>query len=176
VNFGNETVGNAETQNVTLTNTGNTGVTISMVAASGTGFTAAAGAAGARLAPGQEISVAVTFNPAATGAAIGTLTVTSEAMPLQVGLSGTGVNTPIQHSVVLSWSPSTSAVVGYFVYRGNGLNGTLSKLITSIVPTTSYTDSTVVAGQAYNYAITSVDSGNVESTFSNQVSLTIPSQ
>ena len=176
VNFGSETVGNAVTQNVTLTNTGNTGVTISTVAASGTGFSAAAGAAGVRLAPGQEISVAVTFNPAVTGAAIGTLTVTSEATPLQIGLSGTGVNTPVQHSVVLSWSPSTSAVVGYFVYRGNGLNGTLSKLITSIVPTTSYTDSTVVAGQAYNYAITSVDSGNVESTFSNQVSLTIPSQ
>jgi hypothetical protein len=173
VNFGNDSVGNVDTQNVALTNTGNTDIMISSVAASGAGFGVAGGGSGVRLAPGQNTSIAVTFDPTATGAAVGSLTVTSNAPPLQIGLSGTGTNTPIQHSVVLRWNPSASTVTGYFVYRGDGLGGPLSKL-TSIIPSTSYTDSTVVAGQAYNYAITSVDSENVESTYSNQASVTIP--
>jgi hypothetical protein len=174
VNFGNDVVGNAETQNVTLTDTGNSEVIISSVAASGAGFAVAGGSSGVRLAPGQNTTIAVTFDPAATGAAVGSLTVTSTASPLQLALSGTGTNTPMQHSVVLRWNPSTSTVTGYFVYRGDGLGGPLSKL-TSIIPSTSYTDSTVVAGHAYNYATTSVDSGNVESSYSNQVSVSIPS-
>lgn len=173
LNFGNEKVGIPEIQNVTLTNTGNTGVTIAAVSESGTGFSVS-GEPMVRLDPEQTVNIAVTFDPAGAGAATGTLTVTSNAMPLQIGLSGNGINTPSQHSVALSWSPSASAVAGYFVYRGDGISGSLSKLITSAIPTTSYVDSTVVGGQVYNYAVTSVNSANAESTYSNQVTVTVP--
>ena len=39
---------------------------------------------------------------------------------------------------------------------------------------TTYTDSTVQAGQTYFYVATSVDSNNVESAFSDETSATIP--
>jgi hypothetical protein len=175
VSFGNDVVGNAVTQNITLTNTGNTGISISTVAATGSGFSVAGVFPGLRLGPNQEMNLTVTFNPAATGAATGTLAVTSDATPLQIALSGAGVNTPAQHTVTLSWIPSASAVTGYFVYRGDGLNGPLSKLSNGVIQTASYVDTTVASGQSYNYAITAVGDGNEESTFSNQVALTIPS-
>ncbi len=174
VNFGNDFVGNAETQNVTLTNTGNTGITISTVAASGSGFSVAGGIFGLRLNPGQETGLAVTFDPTIAGATTGTIIVTSDATPLQIVLAGTGINTPIQHSVVLRWTPSTSTVTGYFVYRGNGLDGPLSKLSASLVSATNFTDTTVASGQSYNYAVTSVGSDNTESSYSNQTAVTIP--
>lgn len=126
------------------------------------------------LAPNQTVNLSVTFDAATSGPATGTLTVASNAAALQIGLTGTGVNT-VQHSVTLSWSPPSSAVSGYYVYRGDGLTGALSKLIASTISTTNFTDSSVVSGQAYNYAVTSVDSDGIESTYSNQASLTIPS-
>jgi Abnormal spindle-like microcephaly-assoc'd, ASPM-SPD-2-Hydin len=175
LNFGNAVVGSAETQNETLTNAGNTDLTISSIAASGAGFSAAGGGSRVELAPGQNTQIAVTFDPTAIGAATGTLLVSSNASPLRIGLSGMGANTPVQHSVVLNWSPSTSTVTGYFVFRGDGVSGPLSILSTSIITTTTYRDTTVVSGQTYNYAVASVGAGSVESTFSNQVALTIPS-
>jgi hypothetical protein len=174
VNFGNGVVGVAETQNVTLTNTGNSNVSISSVSTSGVGFSASGGA-NVTLTPNQAVSVTVTFDAANTGPVAGNLMVMSNGAALQIVLVGTGVNTPLQHSVGLHWDPSTSTVTGYYVYRGDGLNGPLSRLVVSTIPTTSYTDSSVVSGQAYNYAVTSVDLDSVESTFSNQVSLTVPS-
>ena len=46
----------------------------------------------------------------------------------------------------------------------------------SPVSTTTYTDNSVLAGQTYFYVVTAVDSRNVESVHSNEVSTTIPSQ
>ncbi len=174
VNFGNELVGNAATQNVTLTNTGNTDITISTVAASGSGFTVAGGIFGVKLSPGQQSGLAVTFDPTIAGTTTGTIVVTSDATPLQIGLSGTGINTPSQHSVALNWTPSTTAVTGYLVYRGKGLDGPLSRLSASVVSATTFTDTTVASGQSYNYAVTSVGNDNIESTYSNQTAVTIP--
>jgi hypothetical protein len=155
-------------------NAGASALTITQVTASGAGFSVSGGSS-VLLAPDQAVNVTVAFDPAGVGPATGSLLVTSNVAPVRIGLSGTGVSAPAQHSVSLSWNPSTSAVAGYFVYRGDGSNGTLSKLITSVISTTNFTDSTVVSGQAYNYAVTSVDSNNVESTYSNQTSVTIPS-
>lgn len=174
VAFGNVVPGTPFTQTVRLLNAGTSALTITQVTASGAGFSVSGGSS-VLLAPDQAVNVTVAFDPAGVGPATGSLTVASNAPPVRIGLSGTGVNAPAQHSVSLSWNPSTSAVAGYFVYRGDGLNGTLSKLITSAISTTNYTDGSVVSGQAYNYAVTSVDSNNVESTYSNQTSVTIPS-
>jgi fibronectin type 3 domain-containing protein len=123
------------------------------------------------------VTVAVTFDPQATGAATGTLSVSSNASNslLQIPLSGGGVSQPAQSSVALNWSPSASAVIGYFVYRGNVTGGPYSKLNSSVDPSSSYTDSTVSGGQTYYYVVTSVDSSNVESAYSNQVAVAIPS-
>jgi hypothetical protein len=172
VSFGNTTVGVATTQNVTLTNTGNSTVSISAISTGSTIFTAS-GAANVSLAPNQTISVPVSFDPTALGLATGTLAVTSNAPPVQIALSGTGVAAN-QYSVTLNWNSSTSTVIGYNVYRGTGANPQLSILNGTIVSSTSYQDTAVVSGQTYIYALTSVDSNNVESALSPTVSITIP--
>jgi fibronectin type 3 domain-containing protein len=105
----------------------------------------------------------------------GSVTVTSNATnsPITITLSGTGVQ-PVSHSVSLSWTASTSTVSGYNVYRGTVSGGPYTKINSALDTTTSYTDSTAQATLTYFYVVTSVDSTNVESAFSNQVSATIP--
>jgi hypothetical protein len=81
---------------------------------------------------------------------------------------------PISHSVTLDWIASPSAVIGYNVYRGTVSGGPYTQLNSSLVTTTRYQDSSVQSGQTYYYVVTAVDSSQVESTNSNQVSATIP--
>ena len=50
-----------------------------------------------------------------------------------------------------------------------------ARLNSSTTGGTSYSDSTVADGQVYYYVVTAVNSSNIESTDSNQVSATIPS-
>jgi len=174
LNFGNITVGSSTSQIVSLTDIGNADVTISGLSANGAGFGVSSGSS-VTLDPTQSVNIYVSFNPSTPGSASGTLTIVSNsASPsLTVGLSGNGVAAVVQHSVGLSWVPSGSPIIGYFVYRGASQN-TLSRLMSSTDPSPSYTDQTVTGGQTYVYAVTSVDSSNIESGFSNQVSVTIP--
>ena len=87
-------------------------------------------------------------------------------------LTGNVVFSGSAPSVVLAWSASTSAVVGYNVYRATVRGGPYTKLTS--VPTTnlSFTDTTV-GFLAYYYVVASVDAGNVESPYSNEVSAAI---
>lgn len=174
LNFGNVTVGSPTALLVSLTNTGQTNITIGSVAASGSGFSASGGA-NVILTPSQSVTVSVNFAPASAGAVSGQLVVASDASnsSLQVGLSGTGVMPSGQHSVTLNWQPSTSSVIGYYVYRGS-TSSNMTKLNAAAEPSTSFTDSNVASGQTYVYAVTAVDANNVESTYSNEVAVTIP--
>jgi fibronectin type 3 domain-containing protein len=67
------------------------------------------------------------------------------------------------YSVNLFWN-SSADVVGYNVYRSTTTNGTYLKINPTLEANTAYTDSTVVAGQTYYYAATSVNSTGQEST------------
>jgi Abnormal spindle-like microcephaly-assoc'd, ASPM-SPD-2-Hydin/Immunoglobulin I-set domain len=175
VNFGSVTMPNTGTQSVTLTNAGNSAITISNVSVSGAGFNAT-GASGVILQPGQTTTLTPTFKPAAAGAVTGKVTVTSNATnsPDSITLSGTGV-TAVNHSVALSWSPSTSlGVTGYNTYSSQVSGGPYTKLTSAPVTGTSYTDSAVQAGQTYYFVVTTLDSSNVESAFSAEVSALVP--
>jgi hypothetical protein len=176
VSFGNLTVGNSTVQPVTLMDVGTANITISNVSATGSGFTATGGL-NVTLTPNQSVTVDVNFNPTGAGAVTGSLSISSSATNslVQLGLSGTGVAQVITHKVALNWQPSTSAVIGYFVYRGPAASS-LSKLTGSLDPSPSYTDTSVVGGHTYVYAVTSVDSTNAESAQSSPLSVTIPSQ
>jgi hypothetical protein len=79
------------------------------------------------------------------------------------------------HSVSLTWTASTSSsVIGYNLYRGTTSGGSYTKLNSSLVTTTNYTDTTVVAGQTYYYVASAVDS-SAESAYSNQAQAVVPS-
>jgi Abnormal spindle-like microcephaly-assoc'd, ASPM-SPD-2-Hydin len=174
LSFGNVAVGTSATQSVTLTNTGNANVTISGVAVTGTGF-AADGGTNASLAPNQSVNVSVNFDPSAPGQTQGQLAVASNASDnsLTVVLSGTGLAQNAQHVVNLTWQQSSSAAIGYFVYRAAS-GGNLSKLNASASSSTNYADKAVANGTTYQYAVTSLDAANVESAPSNLVTVTIP--
>ena len=79
------------------------------------------------------------------------------------------------HSATLNWDASPSAVVGYNVYRATQAGGPYTKLSSSPVGPTSYTDSTVQAGQTYFYVVTAVDGNGVESVASNEAQTAVPS-
>ena len=71
------------------------------------------------------------------------------------------------HSVALSWTASTTSnVAGYNIYRSATSGGTYTKLNTSLVVPTSYTDSSVQAGHTYFYVATAVDTSGNESVYS----------
>ena len=88
-------------------------------------------------------------------------------------LSGSGTQ-PTSNSATLSWTPSTSSVVGYYVYRATQTGGPYTLLNSTPVVETQYSDFTVTAGQTYFYVVTSVDANNVQSPYSNEVSATVP--
>lgn len=79
------------------------------------------------------------------------------------------------HIVNLSWAASTSTVTGYNVYRSSTSGGPYTKLNSTSVPGTSFTDESVQAGQTYFYVTTAVNSSNQESVYSNQASAVVPS-
>jgi Cep192 domain 4/Abnormal spindle-like microcephaly-assoc'd, ASPM-SPD-2-Hydin len=173
LSFGNVTVGDSISQVVTLINAGNANVTIISAVPAGNGFSASGGTS-VTLAPNKSATVSVTFAPSTPGGVAGNLSISSNASDptLKIDLSGTAVAAVVTHRVALNWRPSASSVVGYYVYRGGAANG-LSKLSGSI-DQSSYTDTNVTGGHTYFYAVTSVDSDNIESSPSNQVSVTIP--
>src|SRR5436309_3277955 len=78
------------------------------------------------------------------------------------------------HSAALSWTASTSTVSGYNVYRGTVDGGPYTLMNASLVTGQSYTDTAVQSAVTYYYVTTAVDSNNVESLHSNQVTAVIP--
>jgi fibronectin type 3 domain-containing protein len=65
-------------------------------------------------------------------------------------------------------------VAGYNIYRSGTTGGPYAKLDASTDASTSYTDSSVQAGQTYYYVTTSVGVDGIESAYSSQVSAVIP--
>lgn len=171
LNFGNVTQGRPTAQMVTLTNASENNITISNISSSGTGFSVS-GETPSTIPPYGSVSIYVNFTPDAPGAATGAVSIYSNASKpvLQVQLAGNG----IQHSVNLSWGPSSSPVIGYFVYRGTVSGGPYDKLNSSPDGLLNYTDSDVQSGSTYFYVVKSVDSSNFESVYSGEVSAFIP--
>jgi Abnormal spindle-like microcephaly-assoc'd, ASPM-SPD-2-Hydin/Transmembrane protein 131-like N-terminal len=162
-------------QDVTITNTDNSSVSISQITLSGTGYTMTGGSAPVTLTPSQSITLSVQFSPSVAGLVNGTISIVSNASgsPASVSLTGTGV-VPVQHSVALTWNESTSTVAGYNVYCSTVSGGPYAKINSSLVAALNYTDSTVQSGTTYYYVTTAADSSGNESVFSNEVSAAIP--
>jgi hypothetical protein len=175
LSFGSLDTGASKTQTVTVTNTGNSDVQISQIAASGTGYTLSGAGVPVTLTPLEKLTFSVIFSPTVTGAASGSVTITSNATgsPAAITLSGNGV-VAVPHTVSLSWTASTSLVAGYNVYRSTTSGTDYIKLTASLDSGVSYTDSTVVNNTTYYYVTTAVDSSGNESSNSNEAVAVIP--
>ena len=175
LSFGSVTTGMNGTQSVTLANTGNSSVSVSQISISNAGFSAAGFALPLTLAAGQSTSFSVTFAPTTTSSFSGSVTVTSNATnsPLAISLSGSGA-APVNHSVTLNWTPSSSSFAGFNVYRGALSGGPYTKVNTALISATSFIDTNVASGQTYYYAATEVDTTGAESVYSTEVIATVP--
>ncbi len=93
INFGNVPVGTTKKIAATVSNTGGVALTISQAAASGSGFAFSGMTLPTTLAAGQSATVSLIFSPEATGAASGSLSITSDASnpAVTLPLAGTGV-------------------------------------------------------------------------------------
>jgi hypothetical protein len=184
------TITTADVAGINFVATAQTGPTFSI---SGT-ITPSSGGSGAAVilsgAAGGTATTNAAGNYSFTGLANGNYTITPNNSGFtftpatqSVTVSGsakTGVNftaaavSPGAHSVQLNWSPSTSTVSGYNVYRSTVSGSGFVKLNPSLVASLSFSDSNVTSGTVYFYVATAVDSGGDESANSNQVSANIP--
>jgi putative cofactor-binding repeat protein len=173
--FGPVAVGTSSTASTTLTNTSNFYVTISGTTVSGPGLSAGGVPSGTILAAGEVATLNVVFAPSGSGVVTGSVSIDSNAAgsPLAIPVSGTGVTA--SHEVNVTWSASTSTVFGYNVYRATNQFGYYTKLNSTPIAATQYTDLNVQAGQTYFYWVTSVDANTAESTLSNSAIVTVPS-
>jgi hypothetical protein len=174
LSFGSVTVGASKTLTGSLSASG-ASVTISAGAASTSEFALSGVSFPLTIAAGQSAPFTITFTPQASGVASASATFTSNGSntPATQSLTGTGA-AAIQHQVALSWSASTSSVVGYNVYRGTVSAGPYTKINSIADVSTDYTDTSVSAGQTYYYLTTAINSAGVESTYSNEVAATVP--
>jgi phosphatidylethanolamine-binding protein (PEBP) family uncharacterized protein len=178
VAFGNQSVGVASSaQTVTLTNSGNSALSITSIAVFGVNASdfVQNNTCGSSVAANANCTIVVMFTPSAIGACTAALSISDDATgsPQSVSLSGTG-----GHDVVLSWTASTTAgVAGYNIYRGTKSGGESSTALNS-TPTngTDYTDDSVTPGVEYYYTVTSVTSdGGTQSAPSSETTAIIPS-
>jgi hypothetical protein len=172
ISFGNVTVGSTATHSGTLTATG-TSVTVTADSSTNSEFTLSGLSFPMTIAAGKSVSFTVAFTPQSSGSAAANLSFANNASTVTESLTGSGVAVA-SHSVSLTWDPSTSQVNGYNVYRSSTTGGPYAKVNSGLDPGTSYTDSTVAASHIYYYVTTAVNSSGQESSYSNQVQVSIP--
>jgi hypothetical protein len=93
--FGSVAVNTTATKTLSLSSTGTAAVTVNSVAVSGGGFTVSGATFPLTLNPNQTAQLNVAFDPTATGAASGTLSITSSDSTnpqVSVSLTGSGVS------------------------------------------------------------------------------------
>jgi hypothetical protein len=136
LSFGSDTVNAAKTLSLTLTSSGTSAVTVNSGAITGTGFTIVAESFPATLNPNQSVTLQVQFEPTTTGAATGSLTISSNSTTggtATVTLSGTGTAASPQ----LTISASSLSFGSDTLNTANTLSLTLTSTGTSAVTVNS---------------------------------------
>ena len=175
VYFGTTSVGTQSNRSATLQASGGT-VVISSSSTGSAEFALTGVTLPLQIVSGKSVTVGLRFKPQSSGLATASLRLQSNAANslLTLALQGHGAAADASHSVALSWRASSSSVAGYNVYRGTKSGGPYSKINSSLDAATSYSDTSVTAGDSYYYVVTAMGTDGVESTHSSQVGATIP--
>jgi len=164
LNFGTVTIGSNQSISETLTNAGDSSITVSQVAISGAGFALSGISTPLTVAAGQSATFTVKFTPTTSGSASGNVTITSTASDssLTISLSGAGTSAVGQ----LSDAPATLDVGNVAVGASGSANGTLTATGANVTVTAATTDNsvftvgglslplTILAGQSIPFTIT----------------------
>ena len=161
--FGTVQAGSSKSMAQSITNSGTNSVTISQLAASGTGFGVSGVSLPQTLSAGQSYSFNVTFSPTLSGTASGNLAVLSNASnsTLNVPLSGTGA-TLGQLSVAPSSMGFGSVIVGQTQSQTANLAASGSSVTVSSIGTTDAQfmvsgvtlPKTIAAGTSASFTVT----------------------
>ena len=149
LDFGDVNLNTTATQTVTLTSSGTSPVTVSAATLTGTGFAMSSRTLPVTLNPGQSLTLVVTFDPAAAGAASGAITVTSNATnngTVMITLSGTGQSTAgvlnavtCSNSIITGAGTDACTVILSAAAPAGGLTVTLSSSNASVTVPASVT-------------------------------------
>jgi len=164
LNFGTVTIGSNQSISETLTNAGDSSITVSQVAISGAGFALSGINTPLTLAGGQSTTFTVKFTPNSSGSASGNVTITSTASnsTLTIPLSGAGTSAVGQLSV----APATLDVGNVVVGTSGTASGSLTATGANVTVTAATTDNsvftvgglslpvTIIAGQSVPFTIT----------------------
>jgi hypothetical protein len=180
VNFGTRAIKSSTSQSVVLTNTGNLALSISSVSVANPEFSVSGISKGVSLSPNQKLEFQVWFHPTAGGKASATISLDSSVglAPIKLAVAGSASTSTSSasalHSVTLDWTNRSGSTMGYHVYRGEAQGGPFERVTGTLLETTSYKDTNVVAGGHYFYVVTAVAEGGPESPYSNEVAVEIP--
>lgn len=178
VTFGNVQVGSKQAQYETLTNSGDSMVTISQATVTGAGFSVSGLSLPLSLNRGQSVTFTVLFTPKASGVASGGISVASNANnpSLSIALSGTGFS-----GGQLTSSPTTLNFGSVPLGSSKALPATLTAIGSSVtVSSASTTNSeftlaglslpkTISAGQSVSFSL--IFAPRVSGTASGSISL-----
>jgi predicted phage tail protein len=173
----NGSSGNVSSQPLTITSTGQNAVTIQKLSFSNSVFSDSSVSLPVTLSRGQSLNVKVSAHPAST-AQQGALTITSTGNNPTVSLSETATTKkPPSHSVTLTWGAPASgsdSVDSYQISRAVSGSTKYSVVGTATADSTTYTDTSVQAGQTYVYEIRPVDQEGTAGSPSSTITLAIP--
>ena len=171
--FGTVNVGQSSTLPLTIANSGGSTVTVSTVGTTGSGLSVSGVTVPFNIGAGQSASMNVTFAPTSASTVSGSVYLTNNSPNTNLSVPVTGTGAAVQHQVTVQWDAPSTPVAGYYAYRSTVSGGPYTR-ISSLDTTTSYIDQAVTGGDTYYYVVTSVDSNNVESAYSNEASATVP--
>ena len=164
LNLGSVTLGNSQTQMLTVSNTGGSSVTISSANLNGSGYSLSGLTFPYTLAAGASAGLSVTFAPTTTGASNAMLTLASNASDpsLSVSLTGSGTSSSGTLSVAPSALNFGSVTIGSTQTQSGSLTATGGSI--TLASTSSSNSAftlaglnpplTLSAGQSVPYTIT----------------------
>jgi hypothetical protein len=175
--FNSLPLGKSASQVATLVNTGNLPIVLSGATTTQAEFSAEGPTPGMSLAPADSTIVTVTFAPSGAGLANGSLLVTSNAAdsPTAIQLTGSGIAAPA-HFVSLSWQAAPGLANTYNVFRGTISGGPYTQQNALPISATSFTDYSVSGGTTYYYVVTTVSYNGQQSSYSQEVAASVPTQ
>jgi hypothetical protein len=163
ISFGNETLGDANSQIVTLKNTGGKNVSVTAASISGAGMSFSGLSLPLTLTPNQSTTFSVTFEPTVAGAVNGSMSLTvSGSANIGIPLSGTGV-TPATLTANPTSLTFTNVTVGQNSSQTETITNTggTSAQITAVAATgTGFSVSgitlpvTLASGQSVQFSVT----------------------
>jgi hypothetical protein len=177
LSFGDVQVNAAAAETITITSSGTAALTIAAVSVTGSGFTASGLTLPATLNPEQTATLEITFDPGATGAVTGNVTLTTNASPGSATIALSGIGVIAAYEIDLTWDApvgSADPPVGYNVFRAVNGSSVYTLLNSTVDASTSYADTTVQNGNTYSYYVESVDAEGNASAPSNNFTATIP--